>query len=312
MQMTHSEIEQQELIERYVRHDLPRDERVAFEEHFFACDECFARVQVMEKFVAGVQNAAATGLLADAGAVATRPQSLWSGWLNPALVAAAAAAVVLALGLAWFVFVRPPAMREQIAQQQQPPQQTPSMTNPTVTNPTVSQSAQQPQSNSGTGNAQQSGAERKSTPPVTSTTPGGDLARRTAPTPGESETSESAATRSTRQKPSRVSLSSAKRIYVEATGLNTLSGAVRELVAARLTANASFEVVGKEDADALLRLSVAAANRNAGTVQISAKLINAAGAVIWSTKGRLYLGSPQDSSQKLVNDLIHDAQTSRP
>jgi hypothetical protein len=36
--MNHHEIEQSEILERYVRHQLAEDERLAFQEHYFGCD----------------------------------------------------------------------------------------------------------------------------------------------------------------------------------------------------------------------------------------------------------------------------------
>ena len=59
--MNHHEIEQDEIVERYVRHRLAADERLAFQEHYFACDECFAQVQTTARFVAGVRQAARAG-----------------------------------------------------------------------------------------------------------------------------------------------------------------------------------------------------------------------------------------------------------
>lgn len=61
--MTHQEIEQREIIERYVRDQLAPEEQRAFQEHFFTCDACFEQVQMTERFIAGVRYAAETGLL---------------------------------------------------------------------------------------------------------------------------------------------------------------------------------------------------------------------------------------------------------
>jgi len=62
--MLHTQIINEEVIERYVRNRLTPEERLAFEEHFFACDECFAKVQETERFVAGVCDAVEQCILA--------------------------------------------------------------------------------------------------------------------------------------------------------------------------------------------------------------------------------------------------------
>src|SRR6266571_422975 len=86
--MTHQEIEHQDIIERYVRNDLSAADRGAFQEHFFACDECFEQVQLTERFIAGVNHAAATGVLQNAPAAAPLPflrraRSLFTGTTGP-------------------------------------------------------------------------------------------------------------------------------------------------------------------------------------------------------------------------------------
>jgi anti-sigma factor RsiW len=98
--LTHNQIEDQGLIERYVRHQLPPEESAAVEEHYFHCDECFESVQITQKFVAGVRHAARKGLL-------DLPRET-AGWLFPAFGVAAAAAIVLTIGLGWLWFVRLP------------------------------------------------------------------------------------------------------------------------------------------------------------------------------------------------------------
>lgn len=61
--MMHQQIEDDEVIERYVRNQLGAEERKAFEEHYFSCEDCFEKVQSMERFVAGIRDAAGRGLL---------------------------------------------------------------------------------------------------------------------------------------------------------------------------------------------------------------------------------------------------------
>src|SRR5687767_15040426 len=61
--MTHKHIQDSEVIERYVRQQLTPAERQAFQEHYFACDECFDQVQMSARFIAGVREASRTGVL---------------------------------------------------------------------------------------------------------------------------------------------------------------------------------------------------------------------------------------------------------
>lgn len=109
----HSRIENEEIIERYTRNQLSPEERLQFEEHFFACDDCFARLQDTERFIAGIRDAAERGALRGdlPGAEARR-----GGWLIPAFVACAALTLVLAATTAWLSLTQIPALRQQIAQ----------------------------------------------------------------------------------------------------------------------------------------------------------------------------------------------------
>lgn len=83
--MLHSKIKNEEIIERYARNQLTPEERQAFEEHFFGCDECFAELQSVEAFVAGVRDASARGLLNDQRATAP---SIWT-WAFASVMCAA-------------------------------------------------------------------------------------------------------------------------------------------------------------------------------------------------------------------------------
>lgn len=103
--MNQHELEQQETVERYVRHGLAADERRAFQEHFFACDECFEQVQTTARFVAGVREASRAGVLTAERAGRPRPTSrllpafLKQGWLAQWARPAAAASLLVALAL---------------------------------------------------------------------------------------------------------------------------------------------------------------------------------------------------------------------
>jgi hypothetical protein len=113
--MMHPEIEDQEIVERYVRNQLAEEERKAFEEHFFACDDCFEKLQATERFVAGMRDAARRGLLAgdvEGTAFAWRIGS----WLIPAFGVSASAALLLATVSGWLYFVQLPKLRGQLSQ----------------------------------------------------------------------------------------------------------------------------------------------------------------------------------------------------
>jgi hypothetical protein len=113
--MMHPQIEDEEIIERYVRNQLPETERKAFEEHFFGCDDCFEKLQVAERFVAGVRDAARRGTLS--GEVEGRPAGwTWSGWLAPAFGVSACAALLLAAFSGWMYFSQMPKMRQRLDQ----------------------------------------------------------------------------------------------------------------------------------------------------------------------------------------------------
>jgi hypothetical protein len=113
--MMHPKIEDEEIIERYVRNQLTDEERQAFEEHFFGCNDCFEKLQVAERFVAGVRDAARRGTLA--GEVEGRsPRWTWSGWLAPAFGVSACAALLLAAFSGWMYFSQMPKMRQRLDQ----------------------------------------------------------------------------------------------------------------------------------------------------------------------------------------------------
>ena len=83
--MLHSKIKNEDIVERYAHNQLAPEERQAFEEHFFGCDECFAELKSVEAFVAGVRDASARGLLNDQRATAS---SIWT-WAFASVMCAA-------------------------------------------------------------------------------------------------------------------------------------------------------------------------------------------------------------------------------
>jgi len=111
--MTHDEIQRREIPEQYVRGRLSEAERAAFEDHYFACDECFAETEALQKFVDGVHDAAAIGSLQEV------EESYIAGWFRPAFFIACAASLFLAVAVGWILFVERPRYEQTIAQQRQ-------------------------------------------------------------------------------------------------------------------------------------------------------------------------------------------------
>lgn len=119
--MTHKEIEQREIIERYAMNGLAEDERRAFKEHFFACDECFDKAQMTARFIAGVRESSVSGILArqSSESKTARAQSFWSNWLKPAFVLATSVSVILAATLGWLLLNQVPNLRNRLEQEEQ-------------------------------------------------------------------------------------------------------------------------------------------------------------------------------------------------
>src|SRR5215467_5031820 len=113
--MMHRDIEDQEIIERDVRNRLAPEERQAFEEHFFGCEESFEKLQLTERFIASLDDAGNRGLLDSAPASAT-PARTWGYWIFPAFAASSCLAVVLAVVAGWTLFIQMPQLRRQLNQ----------------------------------------------------------------------------------------------------------------------------------------------------------------------------------------------------
>ena len=116
--MNHHEIAQAEIVERYVQHKLSADERLAFQEHYFGCDECFAQVQTSARFLAGMQQAGRAGILDNGAARAAAPVG-WLAWVRPAFAVSALASLVLAVLLGWLLVSRIPGLRGDLARERQ-------------------------------------------------------------------------------------------------------------------------------------------------------------------------------------------------
>ena len=119
--MTHQEIEEKGIIERYVLRQLAPDERSAFQEHYFSCDECFEHTQMQARFIASVRQASKAGILTASSTESLRPRgsSLWMGWLKPAFALTATASLALAIALVWLVFNQMPRLRQEILRERQ-------------------------------------------------------------------------------------------------------------------------------------------------------------------------------------------------
>ena len=119
--MTHQEIEEKGIIERYVLHQLAADERRAFQEHYFSCDECFDQTQMQARFIASVRHASKAGILTASSTETPRPRgsSLWMGWLKVAFALTATASLALAVALVWLVFNQIPGLRQEIVRERQ-------------------------------------------------------------------------------------------------------------------------------------------------------------------------------------------------
>ncbi len=117
--MNHSKFQSEEIIERYVRNQLSVEDRRAFQEHFFTCDDCFSQVQMTDRFIGAVRHAAESGLVPDkiVPSEALELSGRWFRWVKPALAITVAATPVLAAAIAWLLLVRLPALREDIAAQ---------------------------------------------------------------------------------------------------------------------------------------------------------------------------------------------------
>ena len=138
--MTHQEIQEGEMIERYVRHELVPSERRAFQEHYFECEECFEQVQTTARLIAGVRQAARKGRLTESAA---EPAAWWSSLFRPSFVLAVASALVLAVAFGWFMFRQIFSSPQEVARQQPPgvsPGQTSTPEQNTAQNPTTSPS----------------------------------------------------------------------------------------------------------------------------------------------------------------------------
>ena len=114
--MMHKEIEDQEIVERYARNQLAPEERRAFEEHYFGCEECFGKLQATERFIAGIREAGSHGLLEGSGSADAAPARTWGSWIFPAFAVSSCAAAALAVVAGWALLFQMPRLRQQLSQ----------------------------------------------------------------------------------------------------------------------------------------------------------------------------------------------------
>ncbi|HSS50030.1 MAG TPA: zf-HC2 domain-containing protein, partial [Thermoanaerobaculia bacterium] len=75
--MNHAEIEEQQIVDRYVRGTLPAEEVARFEEHYLSCQECLDQLDLAEAMNRGFKRAAGQ----DAIRVAAARQLAVVAWL---------------------------------------------------------------------------------------------------------------------------------------------------------------------------------------------------------------------------------------
>lgn len=110
--MTHEEIEQSDIAEEYVRGRLSPEARSAFEDHYFACNDCFDKVQAIDRLASGVRNAVQEGELPLSGHNRT-------GWYEPAFYLSAAASLVLGAALGWSLLRERPRLESELSIERQ-------------------------------------------------------------------------------------------------------------------------------------------------------------------------------------------------
>jgi len=124
--MSHDQIKNNDVVDRYVLRKLSPAEERMFEEHCFECDECFAAAQEAEKVIFAIKDAAKRGVLVTSGAT-TRSAlaSVWErieSWLrSPAIAAVATVLAIALLYPAWQGLVTLPRLQNELQPQANAP-----------------------------------------------------------------------------------------------------------------------------------------------------------------------------------------------
>jgi len=113
--MTHDEIQAREIAELYVRGRLSEADRIAFEDHYFGCDACFAEVRSLQQFVEAVK---------EAGPASPAKVVVMPLWRQPAFVGALAASVAMAVVSGWVLLLERPRLTKEVARAQQASERT--------------------------------------------------------------------------------------------------------------------------------------------------------------------------------------------
>jgi len=110
--MNHAEIEEQQIVDRYVRGTLPAEEVARFEEHYLSCQDCLDQLDLAESMSRGFKRAAGQ----DAVRVAAVRQLAVVAWLarlgRSRQAAVLAMALLVAVLLPWGLGVRKLADRD--------------------------------------------------------------------------------------------------------------------------------------------------------------------------------------------------------
>lgn len=110
--MDHTYIDEQHVIDRYVRGTLPAEEAARFEEHYLHCQECLDRLDLAESMKRGFQRAAGQ----DAARVIASRQLAFVAWLarlgRSRQAAVLAMALLVAVLLPWSLAQRRMADRD--------------------------------------------------------------------------------------------------------------------------------------------------------------------------------------------------------
>ena len=126
-------------------------------------------------------------------------------------------------------------------------------------------------------------------------------------TASETATESVIETRSTKGRLAVVPLSSVKKVYVETLGDELPRQSVRKVLEDRLRANNLITLAeDRNEADALIEVSVVKGSDSETQSTAVVQLINARGKVIWpnGNSRRKYHGSPDDISAQIVKDLV--------
>ncbi|HYX24753.1 MAG TPA: zf-HC2 domain-containing protein [Thermoanaerobaculia bacterium] len=110
--MNHADVEEQQIVDRYVRGTLPAEEAARFEEHYLSCPDCLDRLDLAESMKRGFQRAAGQ----DVARVTAARQLAVVAWLarlgRSRQAAVLAMALLVAVLLPWGLAVRRIAERD--------------------------------------------------------------------------------------------------------------------------------------------------------------------------------------------------------